>query len=109
MIDIREFEHKADLLIATNKPMKFRLILQNGNMVERIISPVFVGNIIKCYRDQKNVYKPIKGIIENIQTVPIKSLRMLQSVENNSIKVEGNPVKNVIIELLKMKYEVINA
>lgn len=109
MIDIREFEHKADLLISTNKPMKFRLLLQNGNMVERVISPVFIGSNIKCYRDQKKVYKSTEGIIENIQTVPIKSLRILQSVENNSIKVEGNPVKNVIIELLKMKYEVINA
>ena len=109
MIDIREFEHKADHLINTNKPMKFRLILQNGNMVERIISPVFVGNIIKCYRDQKKVYKSANGIIENIQTVPVKSLRILQNVENHSIKVEGNPVKNIIIELLKMKYEVINA
>ena len=74
-----------------------------------IRSTIFPFWRIKCYRDQKNVYKPIKGIIENIQTVPIKSLRMLQSVETNSIKVEGNPVKNVIIELLKMKYEVINA
>lgn len=107
MIDIREYERKANVLINKCKPMKFRLILSNGNMIERRINPIIVGSKVKCYRDQKILYKPISDAIDNLQTVSINSLRLLQNVENKSIKVDGNPVKHVIIELLKMNYEII--
>lgn len=106
MVDTREFERKADLLVNAKSSMKFRLILSNGNLIERIISPIMVGNTIRCYRDQKIVYKPINPI-EDIQIISTKSLRLIQNIENPSIRSEGNCVKHIIIELLKMKYEVI--
>lgn len=108
MIDTRKLERQADLLIKANKQMVFRLLLSNGSMIERRISPVIVNSKVKCYRDQKLLYKPISGIIENIQNVSLKSLRLIYNIENNSIKIDGNPVKHVIVELLKTNYQVVN-
>ena len=105
MIDTRINERKADELIKTKEKLTFRLILKNKKMVEHIITPVFLPNET-VYRDRRNLY-----IARGKNEISINSkqneLRLLDARDEASHHGKGNSVKNLIIELLKMNYQVI--
>lgn len=106
MRDIRIFEKKADELIKENRELRFRLLLANGTLVERIIKPVKPNTkdpII--YRDIRRFFKPKKGKILDAKTVNTSSLRKIESVEMPSRSQVGNTIKGVIVSLLENGYE----
>lgn len=108
MIDLRDtriLEKQADEYIKRNDLLIFRLLLQNGNMVERLVKPIKPNrNIPPIYRDVRRVYAPKKGEIKDIKNVNVRSLRRLESEEMPSKPGEGNTVKSLIVALLEMGF-----
>lgn len=105
MKDTRIFEKQADSLIAENRQLRFRLLLQNGMLVERVIKPVKPSTKSPIvYRDIRKFYKAKKGKILDVATVNTKSLQKIESVEMPSKTEIGNTIKSTIISLLDMGY-----
>lgn len=109
MIDTRIIEKKASELVNLNQLLIFRLLLPNGNMIERRITPVIpAGNSHIVYRDHKYVYKGNKEPITDIHTVDLRTLRKIESIEMPSRSSQNGIIKHTIENLLKMNYEVVN-
>lgn len=104
MIDTRINERKADALISSQRQLTFRLLISNKKMVEHIITPVILPNEI-IYRDKKNIYLGKGGKDISINSNK-NELCLLDSRDEASHKGKGNTIKNLIIELLKMGYQV---
>lgn len=104
MIDTRINERKADELISSQRQLTFRLLISNKKMVEHIITPVILPNEI-IYRDKKNIYLGKVGKDISINSNK-NELCLLDSRDEASHKGKGNTIKNLIIELLKMDYQV---
>lgn len=70
MIDYRVYEKQAKELVDSGKPMVFRLILPNGNIAERHITPVShtLGSDF-YYTDTKYVYT-----LENKNAMKLKCI-----------------------------------
>jgi hypothetical protein len=109
MIDTRIIEKKAAELANQNQVMTFRLLLPNGNMIQRKITPVIPrGDGFIIYRDHKDVYKGINQPISDIQNVDLRTLWKIESTEMPAYSSENGTIKHCIENLLKMNFELID-
>ena len=105
MKDTRIFEKQADKLIEENRQLRFRLLLANGTLVERVIKPIKPNKKSPIiYRDIRRFYKAKKGKILDAATVNTKTIKKIESVEMPSKTQVGNTIKSTIVSLLDMGY-----
>lgn len=108
MRDIRKLEKEAEKIIRKNETMKFRLLLKNGDLAERVIKPVKSSSSSSVvYREIRNFYKPKKDKIEDVKNISKNNLKRINSIEMSSSNESGDRIHGLVISLLEMGYELI--
>lgn len=107
MRDTRKLEKEAEKIISKNRTMKFRLLLKNGDLAERIIKPVSSSSSSTVYREIRNFYKPKKDKFEDVQSISKSNMKKVNSVELSSKCEIGDTIHGLVVSLLEMGYVLI--
>ena len=106
MIDIRIYESKADELIALDKPLIFKKIINTGCLVERHISRVnqtYSSPIV--YNNKRMLYKPNRDYrVPSVDEADYSKLNCIS--KENLYPYTDTTIKSHIVDLLKMGYAV---
>ena len=107
MIDTRIYERIARELIQFNSTLKFRFLLKNGHLVERVISEVsHLDNADAIYySDYRYEYIPVKGYVEkDIMKIDMNKMQSTGRTVNPTLSTENGMIYHTVEMLLKSGY-----